>query len=153
RAATQRRGSPRSPASATSGACAGYRRSTPCSRWRARARASCSRTGSARPTTTADRPSRSPPSHGPEVLDSATGPARKCGTMFRWYEAKRPTRSPEKRAAMYRRELEERAALLFRLGYSQKHTLRRLAANVAWDFELHGRPRHASEIEKIVDSV
>lgn len=41
----------------------------------------------------------------------------------------------ERRAAMYRAELLERAALLCRLGYSSKRALARLKANVAWDFE------------------
>jgi hypothetical protein len=54
---------------------------------------------------------------------------------------------------MYRRELEERAALLYRLGYSAQRCKARLAANVAWDFELHGRPRHAAEVDKVVDAV
>ncbi len=54
---------------------------------------------------------------------------------------------------MYRRELEERAALLHRLGYSAKRCKLRLHANVAWDFELHGRPKHAQEVDKIVDAV
>jgi hypothetical protein len=75
--------------------------------------------------------------------------------MFPWEEVKRPPdqRAQEKRLAMYRRELEERAALLFRLGYSIKATKARLHANVGWDFELHRKPKHAAEVDKIVDSV
>jgi hypothetical protein len=73
--------------------------------------------------------------------------------MFEWWEPKRPRLSGEKRAEMYRRELEERAALLQRLGYSAKECKRRLAAHVAWDFELHGRPKHAGDVDRIVDGV
>jgi hypothetical protein len=57
------------------------------------------------------------------------------------------------REAMYRRELEDRAALLLRLGRRPPAIKARLAANVAWDFELHGKPSHAAEVDKIVDAV
>ena len=74
--------------------------------------------------------------------------------MFDWLETpKRKNPTNQKRDEMYRRELEDRAALLFRLGYSSKRAKARLAGNVAWDFELHGRPRHAAEVDKIVDAV
>jgi hypothetical protein len=74
---------------------------------------------------------------------------------FDWLETpKRKTKADnQRRDEMYRRELEDRAALLFRLGYSSKRAKARLAGNVAWDFELHGRPRHAAEVDKIVDAV
>jgi hypothetical protein len=73
---------------------------------------------------------------------------------FDWLERATPRkRHSQAREEMYRRELEERAALLYRLGYSAKRTKARLAANVTWDFELHGRPRHAGEVDKIVDAV
>ena len=52
-----------------------------------------------------------------------------------------PRRNPERgkiekarREAMYRSELEERAALLQRLGYAKDKARARLAANLAWDF-------------------
>lgn len=54
---------------------------------------------------------------------------------------------------MFRREIEDRAGLLFRLGYPVKSAKARLQASVAWDFELHGRPKHAGEVDKIVDAV
>ncbi len=54
---------------------------------------------------------------------------------------------------MYRRELTERAELLARLGYSKERVTTRLSANTAWDFDLHGRPRHAAEIDRIVTDV
>ena len=75
--------------------------------------------------------------------------------MFAWSETpkRRTKQDNQRRDEMYRREMEDRAALLFRLGYSIKRAKARLAGNVAWDFELHGRPRHAAEVDKIVDAV
>jgi hypothetical protein len=73
--------------------------------------------------------------------------------MFSWWEIKKAPGSNQKREAMFRRELEERAALLFRLGYSAKHAKQRLRANVEWDFELTSKPKHVGEVDKIVDSV
>jgi len=57
------------------------------------------------------------------------------------------------REAMYRRELEERAALLHRLGRSTSFIKSRLSANMAWDFDLHGKPMPAAEVDKLVDAV
>ncbi len=77
--------------------------------------------------------------------------------MFSWWEAKRVPGNPETREAMFRRELEERAALFHRLGYSAKHAKQRLRANVEWDFELSRKnkvtPKHLGEVDRIVDSV
>jgi len=77
--------------------------------------------------------------------------------MFSWWEVKRVPGNSETREAMLRRELEERAALLFRLGYSAKHAKQRLRANVEWDFELSQKhkvtPKHLGEVDRIVDSV
>lgn len=75
--------------------------------------------------------------------------------MFDWMT---PTATPDKphaarRAEMLRHDLEERAALLYRLGYSQKRCKARLKANVAWDFELSGRAPAAAEIDRVVDAV
>jgi hypothetical protein len=47
----------------------------------------------------------------------------------------------ERRAAMYRAELVDRAGLYSRLGYSNRRAVARLKANVAWDFELTGDGR------------
>ncbi len=58
-----------------------------------------------------------------------------------------------KRDEIYREELEDRACLLYRLGYPAKATKARLRANVAWDFEMHGKFRHEKDIDKIVDAV
>ena len=73
--------------------------------------------------------------------------------MFDWLIPSPRRNFNQRRDEMYRRELEERAGLLYRLGYSAVRAKARLRANVAWDFELHGRPRHAAEIDKIVDAV
>jgi hypothetical protein len=77
--------------------------------------------------------------------------------MFVWPESKpaRTTveRNTRNREAMYRRELEDRAALLLRLGRKPADIKARLQANVAWDFELHARPSHAADVDKIVDAV
>ena len=49
---------------------------------------------------------------------------------------------------MYHREIEERAALLLRLGYAAAAVVKsRLAGNVDWDFELHARPSHAADVD------
>ena len=59
----------------------------------------------------------------------------------------------ERRRAMYRRELEERAALLLRLGHHAADVKRRLQRSVAWDFELQPSPDHANDVDHIVDEV
>jgi hypothetical protein len=45
------------------------------------------------------------------------------------------------RAAMYRKELVDRAGLYCRLGYAPSKAIARLTANLAWDFELGAGPR------------
>ena len=64
---------------------------------------------------------------------------------FDWMEPRRnPNRPPIEaagRAAMYRAELEERAALLQRLGHGKRAGARRAwLANLAWDFPPAARP-------------
>jgi hypothetical protein len=77
--------------------------------------------------------------------------------MFAWKPSPLPQqvreRMSESRLVMYRKEIEDRAGLLYRLGYSQKRAKERLRGNVAWDFDLHGRPKHAADIDKIVEIV
>ena len=51
---------------------------------------------------------------------------------------------------MYRRELAERAAMLYRLGHSLDAAVARLAANVAWDFEATGEALSDEDIRKLV---
>jgi hypothetical protein len=74
---------------------------------------------------------------------------------FDWME---PRRNPDRgkidkarREAMYRVELEERAALLHRLGYGKDKTRARLAANLAWDFPNGSKPLDGAALDAIVD--
>ena len=74
---------------------------------------------------------------------------------FDWME---PRRNPERgkidkarREAMYRVELEERGALLQRLGYGKERTRARLAANLTWDFPNGSKPLDAAALDAIVD--
>jgi hypothetical protein len=48
---------------------------------------------------------------------------------------------------MYRKELEERAALYCRLGFPPSRAISRLTANIEWDFELGAgkRPKGLSD--------
>ena len=69
-----------------------------------------------------------------------------------------PRRNPDRgkiekarREAMYRGELEERAALLQRLGYAKDKARARLAANLAWDFPAGARPLDDAAVDAIVD--
>jgi len=74
---------------------------------------------------------------------------------FDWMD---PRRNPERgkiekarREAMYRGELEERAALLHRLGYTKDKARARLAANLAWDFPAGAKPLDDAALDAIVD--
>ncbi|HVZ73262.1 MAG TPA: hypothetical protein VHJ20_12865 [Polyangia bacterium] len=76
---------------------------------------------------------------------------------FDWMVAKR---SPDvaraqkaKFGAMVRTEIEERAALLHRLGYTKDDARARLQANARWDFEgsKANGPVSAAQIDAIVD--
>jgi hypothetical protein len=76
---------------------------------------------------------------------------------FDWME---PRRNPEhvktekaRREAMYRTELEERAALLHRLGHSRDAARARLAANLDWDFPGGSGPVAAGALDGIIDRV
>jgi hypothetical protein len=74
--------------------------------------------------------------------------------MFIWDEKpKRSTNTDERRRAMYRREVEERAGLLLRLGHKAKDVKARLRKSVDWDFDMHKSPDHATDVDKIVDDV
>jgi hypothetical protein len=76
---------------------------------------------------------------------------------FDWMEAKRNPEAARgqkaRREAMYRTELEDRAALLQRLGHSKDSARARLQANVAWDFEGSASPIGGTQIDAIVDRV
>jgi hypothetical protein len=76
------------------------------------------------------------------------------GLPFDWMEPRRAAERPKidrtRRETMYRAELEERAALLHRLGYSRERTRGRLLANLDWDFGAGG-PLDAAAVEAIVE--
>src|SRR5262245_49518767 len=74
---------------------------------------------------------------------------------FDWME---PRRNPDRgkidkarREAMYRAEIEERAALLHRLGYPRDRARARLAANLAWDFPNGSKPLDGGALDAILD--
>ena len=76
---------------------------------------------------------------------------------FDWMEPRRnPNRPPIEaagRAAMYRAEIEERAALLGRLGHGRDRARARLLGNLAWDFSAASRPVSDNEVDGILDRV
>jgi hypothetical protein len=67
--------------------------------------------------------------------------------------AERAAREKERREAMYRAELEERAALLQRLGQNKQQVRQRLAANLDWDFPGGASPVSPAALDAIVDRV
>jgi hypothetical protein len=76
---------------------------------------------------------------------------------FEWMD---PRRNPDRgkidkarREAMYRGEIEERAALLHRLGYDKGKARARLAANLAWDFPDGKAPVDGAALDAIVDKL
>jgi hypothetical protein len=74
--------------------------------------------------------------------------------MFSWDD--KPTaykRSAERRREMFKKEVEDRAGLLLRLGHNAADVKQRLRRTVAWDFELPHRPDQAGEVDRIVDEV
>jgi hypothetical protein len=76
---------------------------------------------------------------------------------FDWMVAKRnpavARAQKARREAMYRAELEDRAALLGRLGYAKDAARARLAANVRWDFPDGAGPVTAGDVDAIVERV
>jgi hypothetical protein len=77
--------------------------------------------------------------------------------LFDWMEPRKNTDRVKidrtRRESMYRAELEDRAALLQRLGYGRDRTRARLAANLAWDFQDGKSPLDAAAVDSIVDKV
>jgi hypothetical protein len=75
--------------------------------------------------------------------------------MFIWEEKPRTNyrHAKEQRRAMYRKEIEDRAGLLLRLGYKAREVKARLHKAVDWDFDLQEVPDHAGEVDRIVDEV
>jgi hypothetical protein len=83
--------------------------------------------------------------------------AKSGSVPFDWMQ---PRRNPNagktegaRREAMYRTELEDRAALLHRLGHSRETTRARLAANLAWDFPPGTSPLNGTTVDAIVERV
>ena len=78
---------------------------------------------------------------------------------FDWMESRRPDpvrqaeKQKERREAMYRVEMEERAALLQRLGQSKEKVRQRLSANLDWDFPGGASPVPPAALDAIVDRV
>jgi hypothetical protein len=76
---------------------------------------------------------------------------------FDWMVAKRNPEAARaqkaRRDAMYRIELEDRAGLLSRLGYSKESARTRLQANVRWDFEGGKGAVAAGDVDAIIDRV
>lgn len=62
---------------------------------------------------------------------------------------------PSHRVEVYRQEIRERAALLYRLRYSVAQAKARLSANVGWDYEVgpFSPPVAAAEVAALVDQV
>jgi hypothetical protein len=55
---------------------------------------------------------------------------------FPWLDRTPPrTDGPERRARVAAEELAHRAALFFRLGFSQQQATQRLTARIAWEFD------------------
>jgi hypothetical protein len=86
--------------------------------------------------------------------------AKLNGTQRQPFDWMEPRRNPEhvktekaRREAMYRTELEERAALLHRLGHSRDAARARLAANLEWDFPGGSGPVAAGALDGIIDRV
>jgi hypothetical protein len=75
--------------------------------------------------------------------------------MFIWDEKPKTNvrHAKEQRRAMYKKEIEDRAGLLLRLGYAARDVKARLKKSVDWDFDLHDAPDHAGEVDRIVDDV
>jgi hypothetical protein len=76
---------------------------------------------------------------------------------FDWMQPHRPAArakvDAERRASMYRAEIEERAALLGRLGHTRDGVRARLAANLTWDFSPAKSPLSDAELDAILDRV
>jgi hypothetical protein len=76
---------------------------------------------------------------------------------FDWMEVRRnpdhAKTDKARRESMYRIELEERAALLQRLGHGKDKARARLAANLEWDFAPGPSPVSPAALDAIVDRI
>lgn len=61
--------------------------------------------------------------------------------------------SSEKAEAQYLREIEEKASLLFRLGYEKEAAVRRLRGNISWDWECNPNPEFVEGLKTAVVDV
>ena len=59
----------------------------------------------------------------------------------------------EKAEAQYLKELEQRAALLYRLGYGKQQTIQRLSGNLHWDWECNPNPDYVERLKSAVKEV
>jgi hypothetical protein len=81
--------------------------------------------------------------------------------VFDWMETRRSPGQAKtqantekaRREAMYRAELEERAALLHRLGHDKAQVRARLGANHGWDFAPDKTPLAPNALDAIVDRI
>ena len=83
--------------------------------------------------------------------------SRPSSPPFDWMQPHRPAArarlDAERRTGMYRAEMEERAALLSRLGHDRESVRARLASNLSWDFPPGRRPLTDADLEGILDRV
>ena len=63
------------------------------------------------------------------------------------------TEAGEKAEAQYIEELEDRAALLYRLGYEKDDAVRRLRGNLYWDWECNPKPKFVDNLHKAVQGI
>ena len=59
----------------------------------------------------------------------------------------------EKAESQYLKELEERASLLYRLGFDEDSAKKRLRGNLAWDWECNPRPAFVESIKNAVEGI
>ncbi|MDB4953143.1 MAG: hypothetical protein JWO36_712 [Myxococcales bacterium] len=71
---------------------------------------------------------------------------------FEWLDRKpAPTNGPQLRTNVATAELAHRAALLYRLGFSQKAATERLVARVAWEFDPPSKADHHRRPDALSD--
>lgn len=77
--------------------------------------------------------------------------------VFPWHQPKVNesvrAATPTWRADMYRRDVQHRAALLFRLGRTREEATAAIRRYYEWEFEGLTTPKTVSEIGKLVDAV
>lgn len=59
----------------------------------------------------------------------------------------------DKAESQYLRELEEKAAMLYRLGYEKQITVKRLRGNLKWDWECNGNPDFVERLKNAVEGI